>query len=164
MSEAATVLGEEAAALFEEYLGKIERCVALLDDARLWRRPGGSGNAVGNLLLHLEGNLSQWVLAALGGEGYERRRRAEFAADRGPGSRALLARLRAVVERCVDVALGLDEAALRGCHQVQGYRRSGFGALLHAVEHMSYHTGQIVLLTKQLADPGAEIEFYPHLA
>jgi len=164
MTQASTVLGDEAAVLFDEYLSKIARCVALLDEERVWQRPGPGCNSVGNLLLHLEGNLSQWVLAGLGGEPFERHRSAEFAAAGGRDGTALLERLRAVVDRCVAVAWALDDEVLAEEHEVQGYRKSGFGVLLHAVEHMSYHTGQIVLLTKQMVDPGTEIEFYPHLA
>lgn len=163
MTRAGTVLGLEAAALLDEYLSKITQCVALLDEEELWRRPAAGCNSVGNLLLHLEGNLSQWILDALGGEPFERHRNAEFAADGGGEGAVLLGRLRAVVERCVAVAHALDARALESRHQVQGYRKSGFGVLLHAVEHMSYHTGQIVLLTKQMTDPDVEIEFYSHL-
>ena len=45
----------------------------------------------------------------------------------------------------------------------RGTRAPALGVLLHAVEHMAYHTGQIVYVAKQLVGDRAEIEFYPHL-
>jgi uncharacterized damage-inducible protein DinB len=163
MAAAETRLGGEAARLFEEYVAKIEVVAATLTPAQTWWRANDHSNSVGNLLLHLAGNLSQWVLAGLGGEAYERRRVAEFAAREGASTADLVAALRTVVDGCIGVARALDEGALAATHEIQGYRRDGFGVLLHAVEHMSYHTGQIVLLAKQLSAAGAGIEFYPHL-
>jgi len=163
MRKAKTRLGGEAARLFAEYLGKIEETVTLLTPEQVWWRANERSNSAGNLLLHLIGNLSQWVLAGLGGEPYERRRAAEFAAREGAPAAELLATLRAVVGRCSAVAARLDDDALAARHAIQGYRRDGFGVLLHVVEHMAYHTGQIVFVGKQLAGGQVEIEFYPHL-
>ena len=163
MGDAATRLGGEAAHLFRQYLSRIGESVAPLSDEHVWWRANVRSNSIGNLLLHLEGNLSQWVLAGLGGEPFERHRNAEFAADRSAGATELMARLRDVVERCIAVAAHIPESALARSHSIQGYERDGFGVLLHAVEHMAYHTGQIVLLAKQLAPADVEIEFYPHL-
>jgi uncharacterized damage-inducible protein DinB len=162
-ADAGSRLGGEAETLLAQYLGKIEHCVGLLDEEQVWWRPNAASNSVGNLLLHPAGNLSQWVLAGLGGEGFERHRSAEFAADRSAGPAELTDRLRAVVERCCAVAARLAPSDLDRRLTVQGYERDGFGVLLHAVEHMAYHTGQIVLLTKQLVGDEVEIEFYPHL-
>jgi uncharacterized damage-inducible protein DinB len=163
MTETPTRLGRHAQWLFADYLGKIETCLGLLDDRQLWQRPASRCNSIGNIVLHLEGNLSQWVLAGLGGAAYERSRSAEFAACAGPGRDELLARLRDVVLRCQEVAGALREEELLQRRVIQGYQRDGFGALLHAVEHMSYHTGQVVHITKELLGEGCEIEFYPHL-
>ena len=163
MTDTPTRLGRHAQWLFADYLGKIEHCLGLLDDRAVWQRRGPRCNSIGNLVLHLEGNLSQWVLAGLGGAAYERARSAEFAAREGAGRDELLARLRETVTRCQEVAGTLREEELLVRRVIQGYQRDGFGALLHAVEHMSYHTGQVVHITKELLGEGCEIEFYPHL-
>jgi uncharacterized damage-inducible protein DinB len=162
-TRAGTELGSEAVRLFEEYLHKIEAAVDMLAAEQVWWRANQRSNSIGNLVLHLVGNLSQWVLAGLGGEAYQRRRTAEFAAREGAAPEDLLAALRAVVQRCVATAGRLDEVEMTETYEIQGYQRDGFGVLLHAVEHMAYHTGQIVLLAKQLAPEGAELEFYPQL-
>ena len=151
----------EADRYFEQYLRKIGVCVALLSEPQVWWRPHESCNSVGNLLLHLHGNLSQWVLATLGGQAYERHRAEEFRAREGAPKDELLARLAAVVEKVRAVVAGLDPPALERRRHVQGYDTDGLGVVFHAVEHMSYHTGQIVAATKQLTGPQAGIEFYP---
>jgi len=142
-------------------LDKIRHCVGLLDETQLWWRANARSNSVGNLVLHLCGNLSQWVLEGVGGRPYVRHRSAEFAADRTAGPAELLERLTTVVAGCREVASALNEADLAVPRTIQGCPTDGLRALLHAWEHMSYHTGQIVLVTKQLVDEGTEVEFYP---
>ena len=148
-----------------EYLDKIERSTARLDDEAIWSRANERSNSIANLLLHLCGNLSQWVLAGLLGESVERRRGAEFAARPGRINGAsrgeLLGALAEVVERCRAGIVRLEPAELARRRRIQGYEVDGHRALFHAVEHMSYHTGQIVLLAKQLLPPSVELEFYP---
>lgn len=141
-----------------EYLAKIEAAIAPLSDEQLWWRPAESASAIGNLLLHLTGNLSQWVLAGLGGRPYARRRGEEFAARVGAPKAELLAALAATVAACRETAAALPPAELSRARPIQGYEVDGSRALFHAVEHMSYHTGQIVLLAKAL---GAALDFYP---
>jgi uncharacterized damage-inducible protein DinB len=163
MTDASPALAREAHRLFAEYLDKIERSARVLSAEQLWWRPNTRCNSVANLLLHLCGNLSQWVLAGLGGVPFERHRREEFAAVEGEDGATLVGRLHEVVTACRNVAQNLSDEDLHREFVIQGYTRTGFGVLLHAVEHMSYHTGQIVYVTKQLAGEQAEIEFYPHL-
>jgi uncharacterized damage-inducible protein DinB len=153
-----TWLGETAAHYWNEYLGKIAAALEPLGEEQVWWRPDEGSNSVGNLLAHLDGNLSQWVLAGLGGEPYERHRDAEFAARGGASKAELLAHLRATVERCCAVAARLTDDDLARPHRIQKYELDGARALFHTVEHMSYHTGQIVLLAKL---HGARLDFYP---
>lgn len=153
---------QQAAAYLEEYLDKITLAVADLDDDALWWRPAPGTNSAGNLLVHLAGNLSLWVLKSIGGRPYERHRDAEFAAGPEAGSKdELLDRLAEVVAVCRQVLTALPDADLTRSREVQGYHLNTLSAVFHAVEHMSYHTGQILLLTKQQLAAGEEIELYP---
>ena len=161
--QARTRLGIEADALFAQYLEKIETCVGTLDARQVWWRPNQASNSVGNLVLHLVGNLSQWMLAGLGGLTYERERSAEFAADGTATPDDLLRRLHEVMAECRLLVRRLGDADLARTVTVQGRERDGFAVVLHAVEHAAYHTGQIVFITKQLVGDTTEIEFYPHL-
>ncbi len=143
---------------WSEYLGKIATAVAPLTEEQIWWRPNEASNSIGNLLAHLAGNLGQWVLAGLGGEAHERHRDEEFAAHGGATKEELLAQLRATVDRCHAVVRRLTAKELARRHRIQKYDVEGYRALFHTIEHMSYHTGQIVLLAKAL---GAELDFYP---
>jgi uncharacterized damage-inducible protein DinB len=145
----------------EQYLDRISRCVGLLSEDEVWWRPAPGTNSIANLLLHLRGNLSLWILNTLGGETNPRHRSAEFAADRSATKDEALAGLAEVVDRCQRLLARLGDAELDQARSVQGYATDGRGALFHAVEHMSYHTGQIVWITKQATAGRAAIEFYP---
>ena len=156
---------ELASRYLEEYVSKIRLAVENLDGGAIWHRSDEGSNAIGNLILHLCGNLSLWVRAELGGRPFVRDRAAEFAARGGLEADELLGKLDEVVGDCQRVVTELDQAKLAERHTVQGYEVDGLGALFHAVEHMSYHTGQIVLLAKQrLAERGEGLDFYPHLS
>ncbi len=113
-------------------------------------------------MLHLSGNLSLWLLASVGGEAFVRDRAGEFAATGGADSEELLAGLAGVVARCTALLRRLDCAELPRPLRVQGYEIDVQGAVFHAVEHMSYHTGQVLWLLKQSLPAGAEpVELYP---
>ena len=144
--------------LLGEYLPKIERCLERLTDEQVWWRANDQSNSVGNLLLHLEGNARQWVVSGLGGAPDRRDRDREFA-ERGRLPRArLLSALRATLEEADDVLARLDPSALLEGRDIQGLEVTVLGAVFHVVEHFSMHTGQIILLTKQLT--GADLAFY----
>lgn len=153
---------ELSARFLKEYLDKIRLAVAGLDEEGIWWRPAPGTNSAGNLMLHLSGNLTLWILVAVAGERHERRRSEEFRADRTATKEELLGKLGATVERAAEVVAGLDAAALARPVAVQGYDTDVLAAVFHAVEHMAYHTGQIVWIVKQI---GREpLEFYPRHA
>ena len=132
------------------HLAQTARCVQLLDAAEVWQRTNEHTNSVGNLVLHLTGNVRQWVGSGLGGTPCERDRPAEFA-QRGPlPARRILCELEQVVQRALSILGALDEAALLRRYAIQGYDVSGVAVVFHIVEHFSWHTGQIVHVTKML--------------
>ena len=150
-----------AARYLEEYLEKIGRAVDPLDFEQIWWRPAPGTNSIGNLLLHLVGNLSLWIRVGLGGDAYRRDRAAEFAADRSHSTEELLHELTAVVARCREILEALDGESLDRPVEVQGYSSDALGVVFHAIEHMGYHTGQILYIAKGLRGAGHGIEFYP---
>jgi uncharacterized damage-inducible protein DinB len=134
--------------LRSEYLPKIERCLEGLNDDDVWSRPNEASNSIGNLLLHLRGNVTQWIIGGVGGRTRERRRQQEFdQRDRIPAAE-LLAGLRAAVEEADEIIRGLDIAALGSRRAIQDYDVTVLEAIYHVVEHFSMHTGQIILMTK----------------
>jgi uncharacterized damage-inducible protein DinB len=152
---------ETSASCLEDFRRRIEVSVGLLSDEQVWWRPNPAVNSVGNLLLHLRGNLSQWVLAGLGGAAYERHRTAEFTADHAAGKADLVAGLHGVVDAAAALIRRLSVEELLRRRHIQKYDVDGVYVVLHVVEHMSYHTGQIVQLTKEMLGPAAGIDFYP---
>lgn len=144
--------------LCEEQLPRIQRCLRLLGEQRLWSRPGRTGNSAGNLVLHLCGNTTQWILAQFGGEQDRRQRDAEFAADGGHDVEQLCAALERVYRRACDVVDQIPVDVLLAPRSVQGYAETGLSAILHVLEHTSGHAGQIYAWTKQVAD--VDLAFY----
>ena len=152
---------ELAARYLEEYLQKIQVAVARLDEEQTWWRPAAGANSVGNLLLHLHGNLSLWVLAGLGGRDFERDRTGEFTADRTHRRDELLALLEFTIAESCRVARSIEPADFPRFLDIQGYECDVLGAFFHAVEHMSYHTGQILWIVKRLTVESEPLELYP---
>jgi uncharacterized damage-inducible protein DinB len=134
--------------LTTDFLPKIESCLGRLSDADIWWRPNHASNSVGNLVLHLCGNVGQWILNGVGEREFLRRRQQEFD-ERGPIPRAeLIAKIRTIVAAADEVLGRLDTAELLARRSIQGYDVTVLGAVYHVVEHFAMHTGQIIVLTK----------------
>ena len=136
------------ALLMEDYAPKIERCVERLSDADIWWRANESSNSIGNLILHLCGNVTMWIVGGVGSKPFERHRQGEFDERRHIPASELMDRLRAVVQSADEVMSGVSADELLSRRQIQGYDVSVLEAIYHVVEHFSMHTGQIILLTK----------------
>lgn len=154
MTEATTAEAFVAASrahLLEEYIPKIRRCLDELDDEGVWWRPNPASNAVGNLVLHLCGNATQWILHGVLGEPDVRRRDAEFAASAGEKPSARLSVAANDLGRGFDqlvAACSADAEFLAGRRTIQGMDVSVLEAVYHVVEHFAQHTGQIIYITK----------------
>jgi uncharacterized damage-inducible protein DinB len=140
---------------------RIEACLQKLDDRQVWTRGSEQENAVGNLVLHLCGNVRQWILAGVGGAPDRRDRDSEFDARGGNAIDRLAADLRATVEEACAVLARVDAEGLARRIVIQGYDVSGMEAIYHVVEHFSGHTGQIIFATKALTSE--DLGFYRHL-
>ena len=145
--------------LRDEYLPRIERAARLIDEEDLWWRPNPECTSPGNLLLHLEGNVRQWILSGLAGRDDARRRQTEFDATSGAKVEELLERLRSTVEEACAVIAALDEGDLLRRHDIQVFENvSAFAAILHVVEHFSWHAGQIAWIAKMKS--GKDLRYY----
>jgi uncharacterized damage-inducible protein DinB len=143
--------------LSSHYLPKIRAAVEQLDEADLWWRPNEQSNSIGNLMLHLAGNIRQWVVSGIGGAPDRRDRDAEFD-RREPLTRAqLLATLTAAVQDA-DAALAGSADRLGEHRPVQGRDVTGFEVIYHVVEHFAMHTGQILYIAKLRS--GRDLGFY----
>jgi len=141
--------------------GRIEDCLGRLTAEQIWVRHAESENAVANLVLHLSGNVREWIVSAVGGQPDVRQRDAEFAARGGWAVDGLAKHLHAAVEDAAGVIETLAPERLAERVAVQGYNVTVLEAIYHAVEHFSGHTGQIVYATKLLT--GEDLEYYKYL-
>jgi uncharacterized damage-inducible protein DinB len=151
-------IGEARRLLVEEYLPKIERCLEKLTDEQVWWRPNPESNSIGNLLLHISGNARQWIVCGLGSGTDDRQRQTEFDQREGIPGAELLGKLRTTVSEIDDVLAGFDPSRLLDEYQIQGTTSTALTAIFHVTEHFSMHTGQIILLTKMLAN--VDLIFY----
>ena len=148
--------------LLEEMWPRLCSCLDQLSEDQIWWRPNETSNSIGNLLLHLNGNVRQWLLKALAGQDSGRNRDAEFEEHRSIPVNDLRARLDATLHE-VDALLAKagPEELLRTV-DIQVYREVPvLEAIYHVVEHFSLHYGQILYITKMLS--GADLGFYAHL-
>lgn len=134
--------------LKSEYLPKIERCLNELTDDDIWWRPHETGNSIGNLILHLCGNMRQWIISGLGEAPDVRERGKEFSETGPVGKYLLLEKLRSTVREADAVLEGFDTNRLLEVRQIQVFELTCLDALSHVVEHFAQHTGQIIYITK----------------
>jgi uncharacterized damage-inducible protein DinB len=140
------------------YLPKIERCLAQLTDNQIWSRPNEASNSIGNLVLHLCGNARQWIVAGIGDTPDRRDRDSEFSQREIIPREELLSRLQTTVADVECVLADLDSKIILERRTIQGKDVEILEAIFHVIEHFSMHTGQIILLTKQLT--ARDLHFY----
>lgn len=144
--------------LASEYPKKLRLTIAALPQDKLWWRPNEESNSVGNLLLHLNGNLRQWIVAGVGGEAFERHRAEEFSAREGAAPSQLLTALERTLDDVDRVLSGLSAQRLAERCAIQGRDLTVLDAIFHVTEHFAYHLGQIILVAKMFAPGG--VHFY----
>jgi uncharacterized damage-inducible protein DinB len=151
MNEIGQIFITSARAYFaQDYLPKIERCLELLTDEQIWWRANPQSNSIGNLLLHLSGNVRQWIVCSLGDGTYARDRDSEFAQRIIIKRDELLARLRQTLAEA-DATLAKLNPTACSRRVIQGLDVSALEAIFHVVEHFSMHTGQIIMMAKMFA-------------
>ncbi|MBN9119674.1 MAG: DUF1572 family protein [Planctomycetes bacterium] len=131
-------------------LSRIAHCVGQLSEEQVWWRPPQGMNAVGNLLLHLTGNVKQTIADNLTGTPDTRDRPAEFAA-RDPFPKAeLLRRLTEVVRQAKAAFAAAGDERLAAVTRVNNFDLTGIGAAVRSVAHFRGHTQEIIHMTREL--------------
>ncbi len=148
--------------LLEEYWPRVRKCVESLTDEQVWWRPNEACNSIGNLMLHLNGNVRQWIVSSFNGIEDQRKRPAEFGERELITASALLEKLGATLEAASGVLARLTADDLLARYEIQGYDQvSGLDAVYQVVGHFGMHYGQILYITKELR--GADLGFYREL-
>jgi len=138
--------------------GLIEACVRKLDADQIWNRGGDTQNSIGNLVLHLCGNVGQWIGWSIGGQPDIRERDREFAAASKVGIDELLAKLNATVGDAVSILEKFPPERLTERVPTQDGERFALEVIYQVVGHFQQHAGQIIFATKLLT--GEDLTFY----
>ena len=147
--------------LIDHYWARMQACVAPLTPEQIWWRPNDASNSIGNLILHLNGNVGQWLVASYNELPDGRDRPAEFSASDGLTAAQLLEQLGATMQEAGAVLKRLGEAELIAPYEIQGYHVTGLQAVYQVVEHFGLHYGQIAYIAKSLS--GRDLGFYSEL-
>lgn len=137
---------------------RIEKCLRQLSEEQVWKKPNANSNSIGNLILHLCGNITQYAHASLENGKDERHRDLEFSAPGGFSKKELLEKITTVTEKAVQIIENISDAELLRNRKVQGFDHTGISIIIHIIEHFSYHVGQIAFFTKLLCDK--DLGFY----
>ncbi len=139
-------------------MARIKKCFDQLSDEEIWKRPNGNLVSMGNLVLHLSGNVRQYILFGLGGNPDKRLRQTEFDHQEIISKETLLEDMDQLMVEVQNVLRGLNPECLTQKYSIQGIDITGFGILMHVVEHFSYHVGQITWYTKLVKD--MDMQYY----
>jgi hypothetical protein len=159
LTDLAAAIGAAAGQELKNAFERIKHCTGQLSDEQVWWRPSTSMNAIGNLILHLQGNIRQWLISGLGGTPDVRDRPREFA-ERGPIAKdQLLRRLEEVVGEARQIMTRISSADLLRRRRIQGYDVTGLDAIFDSVPHFRGHTQEIIHITRCLL--GEAYQFAP---
>jgi len=152
---------EIKARIILECIPRIKQCLELLEEDEIWDRANANTNTVGNLVLHLCGNIRQYLVSSIGGSTDNRKRDTEFSLESRVEREQLMHALDVLEMEVLHIIPGITTAELLRTRKVQGFEMNGIQIIIHAIEHFSYHTGQIAFHVKQLKD--VDLKFYGDL-
>jgi uncharacterized damage-inducible protein DinB len=148
--------------LLNQYWPRLRKAVEPLSQEQIWWRSNAASNSIGNLVLHLNGNIWQWLVASFNRLEDQRDRPAEFNATGDLSAADLLDRLSQTIDEAAKVLVRLTPDELLATWQIQGYTVTGLAAVYQVVEHFGLHYGQIVYITKM--QEGRDLGFYSELS
>ena len=148
--------------LFEEGIPRIGICLGLLSQEQVWHRPNDQTNSIGHLILHLCGNVTQWIGSGIGTLPDQRMREQEFETNDHVSKDVLLQRLTSLKEIAEHAFADINTSkSLAEKRMVQGFDETVLSIIVHVIEHFSYHVGQIAWITKLMANQ--DLGFYAGL-
>lgn len=149
--------------LLEEMWPRLCSALDPLTEEQIWWRPNEASNSIGNLLLHLNGNLRQWILQGIGGIANSRDRDAEFREAGNIPIAQLRSRLETTLQEVDRLLASLPGEDLLRTYNIQVYENvSALDAIYHVIEHFAMHYGQILYIAKLVGGRG--LGFYDHLS
>jgi uncharacterized damage-inducible protein DinB len=144
--------------LNDDFMPKIARCLEVLSEEDVWWRAHETNNSVGNLLLHLAGNVRQWIVSGIGGQPDNRQRSLEFSERNAIPKKIVWSTLQEGVTEASQILESFPVGRLLETQKIQGFDSTALQAIFHVVEHFSLHTGQVIYITK--LREGRDLKFY----
>ena len=153
MTKVVEILKEEFhRRMIEEGLDRIEKCFSILSEDQIWHRENENTNSIGNIVLHLCGNIRQYIMSGIGNEADTRERDEEFKLSSRIDSKTLLLKIKDTVQSANNVVSNLDPKVFSEDRKVQGFNENVTSIVVHVIEHYSYHIGQITYYTKYITN------------
>jgi len=137
---------------------RVEKCFAQLTEEQIWSRPNKNSNSIGNLILHLCGNVTQYIISGLGNTIDNRKRDEEFSTETSLDKKELLSKFNHTLHKALEIIEAQKESDLTESLTLQGFNHTRISAIIHVTEHLSYHVGQIAYITKMFTD--SSLDFY----
>lgn len=147
----------DLATLFRRDLLRLRQQIeAFSVEADLWKQAPGVTNPAGNLALHIEGNLREYIGRQLGNIPFERNRTEEFT-SRGIPLSGLIALIESLQNSIPTILKGLTPEQLEKEYpeNVLGKSLSTQQFLLHLYGHLNWHLGQIDIIRRINTGQGA---------
>lgn len=138
--------------VIKESLARIEQCLGILSQEQIWHRQNANTNPIGNLVLHLEGNIRQYIISGVGGEKDVRVRAEEFVGGYSLTAEELIEKIKPTLVLANEAVQLLSFGQLDEEVTIQGFPHTRLSAIIHVIEHLSYHVGQITYYTKYVQD------------
>lgn len=129
-------------------LDRIRHCLGQLDEEDIWWRPDENMNSIGILILHLCGNLRQWIISGVGGAKDARVRHLEFKPKELIPKAELQNNLTQVVGEISGVFSRIKPDILLKQRRIQGFDETVLSAIYSTLTHFELHAGQIVYITR----------------
>jgi len=142
------LINEVKRRMIEEGVERIRKSLEKLNLEEVWEKPNANSNSMGNLVLHLCGNVRQYFLAGIDQQKDTRERQKEFDVQEPIPTSELMEKLDSLME---EVIVALDKITynqLTETRRVQGFNETVLSILVHVTEHFSYHVGQITYYVK----------------
>jgi uncharacterized damage-inducible protein DinB len=137
---------------------QIKECIEGLSEEQVWQRSGEHANSIGNLVLHLAGNIRQWIGHGVGGLADVRERDQEFAARGGRSSAEILSLFENTLAQASQIIQEMPLERLTQRIKPQNREVAILEAIYQVVGHLQLHTGQIIFATKQIG--GKDLGFF----
>jgi uncharacterized damage-inducible protein DinB len=155
--ELSSVVASTLDSYYEEVRDKIHELVAPITTEQLWTKPYPYGNSIGHLLLHLTGNLNNYIGARIAQTGYVRNRPLEFTDTAKHPKEKVLANFDAAIAMVVvTIRKQSAEDWSAPYHDPTEPRTSTrFACFMRMAAHAYHHTGQIIYLVRELQKPAA---------